>query len=219
MSTGTIAVPTTADDRRVSHRATAILFASGGVLLAAGGQQHPRGSGDSLDAHLLSMFESPAWPLSHLLMLAGTVLSVLAFLSARRTEAFGPRVQRWLPAVAACWAFGAAELVPHLLAAGDAHALEHHEATPVLDVHLVMQLVAGPLVGLSGAVIAVVVHLATRSWATAVLAGFAVVGGLLSAAAAPLVVLTGDPAFTLLFPFQAGLAVWLVGTGVRLLRR
>ncbi len=34
-----------------------------------------------------------------------------------------------------------------------------------------------------------------------------------------LVVLTGDPRFTILFPFQAGLAVWLVGTGVRLLRR
>ncbi|MCW2810078.1 MAG: hypothetical protein JWP61_536, partial [Friedmanniella sp.] len=45
----------------------------------------------------------------------------------------------------------------------------------------------------------------------------AVVGGVLSAGAAPLVVLTGDPSWTVLFPFQAGLAGWLVGTGVRLL--
>ena len=29
----------------------------------------------------------------------------------------------------------------------------------------------------------------------------------------------GDPAFAVLFPFQAGLALWLVGTGIRLLRR
>ena len=51
------------------------------------------------------------------------------------------------------------------------------------------------------------------------LAAVAVLGGVFSAAAGPLVVLTGDPRFTILFPFQAGLAVWLVGTGVRLLRR
>ena len=51
------------------------------------------------------------------------------------------------------------------------------------------------------------------------LAVVAVVGGLLSALAAPMVALTGDVAWTALFPFQAGLAVWLVGTGVRLLRR
>ncbi len=154
-----------------------------------------------------------------MLLLAGSLAAVLALVAARRAEAFGSRVQRWLPLAIGGWWFGTAELVPHLLAAHEAQALGHHEATPVLDVHLLMQVIAAPAVGLTGAVLAVVVARAARTWPAAVLAGFAVVGGLLSAASAPLVVATGDPRFTVLFPFQAGLAVWLVGTGVRLWRR
>lgn len=221
MATDVHETTTTAVDdvQRTSHRATAGLFVAGGLLMAAGGQLHPQGSGESVNAHLLSMFESPAWPLAHLLLLAGGVASFLAFLSAWRTQAFGARVQRWLPMAVAGWAFGAAELVPHLLAAHEAHALEHHEATPVLDVHVLMQVIASPAVGLTGAFVAVVVARAARSRAAWALAGFAVVGGLLSAGAGPLVVLTGDPTFTILFPFQAGLAVWLIGTGIRLFRR
>jgi len=219
MASETVEVVGVDHDGRTSRRLTAGLFVAGGLLMAAGGQLHPRGSGDSVDAHLLSMFESPAWPLAHLLLLAGAVASCLAFVTARRVEAFGPSVQRWLPGVAAAWAFGAAELVPHLLAAGEAHALEHHESTPVLDVHLLMQVIATPAVGLTGAFVAVLVHRASRTWASGVLAVFGVVGGLLYAAAAPVVVLTEDPAFTVLFACQAGLAVWLLGTGVRLARR
>lgn len=219
MSSDTMEVSAVGNDRRTSPRLAAALFVTGGLLMAAGGQLHPHGSGDSIDAHLVSMFESPAWPLAHLLLLAGAVASFLAFVAAWRVEAFGPSVQRWLPGIAVAWAFGAAELVPHLLAAGEAHALEHHESTPVLDVHLLMQLIATPAVGLTGALVAVLVHRGSRTWASGVLAAFGVVGGLLYAAAAPVVVLTQDPAFTVLFAVQLGLAVWLVGTGIRLARR
>ena len=219
MSADTRYATTSLDDRRGTRRRTAPLFVCGGLLMAAGGQTHPIGHGDTVDAHLLTMFESPAWPLAHLLLLAGAVASVAAFVSAWRTQAFGPRVQRWLPVVAVCWGFGAAELVPHLLAAEDAHALQHHEATPVLDVHVLMQVIASPVVSLTGAFIAVAVAVAARTRPAQVLAVVAVLGGLLSAAAGPLVVATGDPRFTILFPCQAGLAVWLVGTGVRLWRR
>lgn len=201
------------------RRGTAALFLAGGLLLAVGGQLHPHGSGETVDQHLLSMFESPTWYASHTIALAGAVLSALAFLAAWRTRALGARVQPLLPAVAALWAVGAVEQVPHLLAAREAHALEHHHATPVLDLHLVLQMVATPAVGLSGAVVAVAVARAARSRAATVLAGVAVVGGLLYAASAPLVVVSGNTALTALFPFQAGLAIWMAGTGVRLLRR
>ena len=105
MATDTITVRDSRD--RTSHRTTAALFTVAGLLMAAGGQLHPRGSGDTVNAHLLSMFESPAWPLSHTVLLAGGVAAFLAFVSAWRTQAFGPQVQRWLPAAMVGWAFGA----------------------------------------------------------------------------------------------------------------
>ena len=90
--------------------------------MAAGGQMHPQGSGATVDEHLLTMFDSSLWVGSHTVLLLGALVSVLAFLSAWRTEAFGPGVQRVLPVVSG-WGFGVVELVPHLLAAGDASAL------------------------------------------------------------------------------------------------
>jgi hypothetical protein len=201
-----------------SHRVTAALFTSAGLLLAIGGQLHPQGSGNTVDAHLLSMFESPEWPLAHLVLLIGGFTAVLAFISAWRAQTFGPTVQPLLPMICVGWGFGALELIPHLMAPHDAHALAGHEPTPLLDVHIAMQVVASPAVGLTGAVAALAIARAARSWSASALAVFAVVGGLLSAAAGPLVALTDNPQFTVLFPFQAGLAVWLAGTGVRLLR-
>jgi hypothetical protein len=204
---------------RRGRTVTAALFLVGGLLMAAGGALHPHGSGSTVEAHLLSMFASPGWPLAHWVLLAGGVAGFLAFTAAWRTEAFDPRVRRWLPVAVAGWGFGALELVPHLLAAGEAHELAHHEATPVLDAHVVMQVVASPAVGLTGALIAVLVARAARTRAAWALAVLAVVGGVASAGAGPLTVLAHDPRFTVLFPFQAGLALWLLGTGIRLLGR
>ncbi len=209
--------PATPAGRR--YRSPAVLLLAGGVLLAAGGAMHPQGSGGTLEDHLLSMFASPSWSLAHVVLLVGSLVSVAAFATARRLQVLGPRLRRWWAVAIAGWGFGALEMVPHLLAANEAHELAHHEATPVLDLHVVMQVVASPAVGLTGAALAVVVALASRSWAAWALAVPAVIGGLGSAAAGPLTVLSGDPAFAVLFPFQAGLALWLVGTGIRLLRR
>jgi hypothetical protein len=202
-----------------SRTTTAALLIVGGLLMAVGGQMHPRGSGDTVDEHLLAMFDSSMWVGAHTVSLVGALVSVLAFVAAWRAEVFGPGVQRVLPLVIVGWAFGVIELVPHLLAAGDASALAHHQATPVLDLHVGLQTVAGPAVGLTGALLAVAVARAAGTWPARVLAAVAVLGGVVFAAAGPLVVLTGDPWVTILFPFQAGLAIWLVGTGVRLLRR
>jgi hypothetical protein len=199
-------------------KVTAALLVAAGLFTAAGGAMHPQASGSTVEAHLLSMFASPHWPLAHVLLLVGAVAGFLAMVSAWRTRAFGVRVQRWLPLVIAGWGFGALELVPHLLAAGDAHALAHHGATPVLDLHMLMQTIASPAVGLTGALLAVVVARAAGTRMSWVLAAFAVVGGVASGAAGPLTVLL-DARFAVLFPFQAGIAVWVTGTGVRLLRR
>ncbi len=202
-----------------ARRGTAAAFVAGGLLMAVGGQLHPIGSGDTVEGHLLSMFDNPVWPLSHAISLVGAVLAALGLWLAWRGRTLGRIPRRGLGLVVLAWAFGAAEQVPHLLASGEAHALAHHEGTPLLDVHLAMQLVATPVVGLSGAALAVAVARAAATWPARLLAVPAVVGGVAYAFSAPLVVLTGDTRFTLLFPFQAGLALWLLGTGVRLWRR
>lgn len=218
MATVTTGAPTRQPATR--SRRTAVLFVAGGLVLAAGGQTHPQGSGDTVDAHLLSMFSGPTWGLSHVLLLIGSLVCVLALESARRAGGFGSLRPRWLlPGATAAWAFGALETVPHLLAAGESDALSHHDATPLLDVHVVLQLIATPMVGFATALTAVALARTARSRVAWVLAVPAVVGGLAYGVAGPLVVATGDPAFTVLFPFLAGLAVWLVGTGLRLLRR
>ena len=203
---------------RTRHRTTAVLLVAGGLLLAVGGQLHPRGSGNTVEAHLLSMLASPQWAFAHLISLAGLVVVTVAFAGAWRSGAFGPSARPWVLLAALGWGFGALEQVPHLLAAGDAHALAHHEPTPVLDLHVMLQIVATPAVGLSGAAVAVAAARSAGSRAAWVLAAVALLGGLLYAASAPLVALTEDTAAALLFPFQAALALWLVGTGVGLWR-
>lgn len=80
-------------------------------------------------------------------------------------------------------------------------------------------MIASPAVGLTGALLAVLVARVSSSRVAWALAAVAVVGGVASAGAGPLIVLADDPRFAVLFPFQAGLAIWLLGTGVRLLRR
>ncbi len=207
-----------ADGAAVPHRrTTGVLLLAGGLLMAVGGGLHPQGSGTTVRAHLLSMFADPGWSSSHVTSLLGAGTCTLALLLAWRTGALGPGVRRWLPLVAGAWAFGAVEQVPHLLAAHEAHALAHHEATPVLDVHVLLQVLATPAVGLTGALLAVVVARQAGTRPAWLLTVPAVVGGVLYALAAPLVALTSDPTYTVLFPAQAGLAVWLLGTGVRVL--
>ncbi|WP_392544780.1 hypothetical protein [Oryzobacter telluris] len=200
-----------------SVRPAALTTGAGGLLLGAGGQLHPRGSGATVDAYLSSMLGDPGWATSHVLLLAGTVTTTIGLALLRRSGATGPRVAPWLLAAVVGWAVAALELVPHLFAVNDAEALAHHGDTPVLDLHLLAQVVATPALGLTAAALAVAVARAAGTWPARLLAVPGVLGGLGYAAAGPLVATTHDLAVTPLFALQAGVAVWLVGTAVRLL--
>ena len=200
---------------RAHPRLAALPLGAGGILLAVGGGLHPHGSGATVDAYLASMLGSPTWLPSHLLLLLGTALATVGFVTTRRAAVFGPGVRRWLAAAAVGWGLATVELVPHLVAARDADGLAHHHATPVLDLHLALQVVATPLMGLTGAALAIAVARSARSLTAWALAVPAVMGGLGYAASAPLIAATGSLAPTALFPLQAGLALWLVGTWLR----
>ncbi|WP_457252559.1 hypothetical protein [Pedococcus sp. P5_B7] len=189
---------------------TAALLGAAGVLLGAGGNLHPHGHGETVDDYLASMLGAPTWPIAHLLLLAGTLLAAVAFLVLSRNAA-SAAVRRWARIAAAGWVLGGLEGVPHLLADRDLDGLTHHHETPVLDLHAMLQVGATPLLGLTGAALAVVVALAVRTRSAWVLAVPAVVGGLGYAVAGPLINLTHDVGVAGLFPLQAGLALWLVG--------
>jgi hypothetical protein len=217
--TTTMTTTTTAPAAPTATRSLPVLLGVAGLLVAAGGQLHPRGSGATADDYLASMFVSPTWVVAHLASLAGLAVAVAALVRARRTGAFGPRVTAWLPVPIAGWSIAALELVPHLLAAGEHHDHVSGGPTPVLDLHLALQVLATPALGLTGAALAIAVARAAGTAPAWVLGAIGAVGGVAYSAAGPLIALTGDVAFSPLFAAQAGLAVWLLGTAVRLAAR
>lgn len=197
-------------------RLVALPLALGGLLIAVGGNLHPRETGATLRETLAEMLGSPAWNLSHLLILAGLVVSVAGFVLARRAHAFGRTVDRWLTVAAVCWGLASIELVPHLLAVRDLDALQHHHDTPILETHLWLAVVATPLIGLSTIALAIAVARSARTVSSWVLAAIATVGGVAYAAASPLIRFAGNPELSVLFAGQALIAVWVLGTAVRL---
>jgi len=87
----------------------------------------------------------------------------------------------------------------------------------MLTTHVTLSVVTEPLLGLSIAALAVAVARAAHTVPASLLAVVGVVGGVVFGAAAPLVAVTQDPAFTALFSADALISVWLVGTALRLL--
>src|SRR5688572_4707130 len=75
-------------------KSVALPLAVGGRLMAAGTNLHPRAERATVRDSLADMLGSPVWNLSHLLILAGLVMSVGAFVIARRERAFGASVER-----------------------------------------------------------------------------------------------------------------------------
>lgn len=204
------------DSAGVSRRAVAAVLLLAGLLMSAGGQLHPRGKGETVESYLDSMLGSSTWVVAHVLSLAGLVVAVVALAMARRISAFGPGADRVLTWTTVAWGIAAVEAVPHLLAIRDHDALQHDEATPILDLHLVLQMGATPLFGFMGALLALTVAREAGTVPAKVLAVLAVIGGLCYGAAGPLINLVDDVAVAPLFIGQAGLAIWVVGTAVRL---
>ncbi|MGW5455458.1 hypothetical protein [Nocardia sp. NPDC003979] len=183
-----------------------------------GGQLHPIGSGGNVDDHLLSMFTSDLWNASHLLQMVGLLLAATMYVLARRDGVFGEAVAKWLTLAAVGTAFAGLELIPHVAAASEADDLRNHAHTPILDFHMTMQVLASPALGLTTAALAIAVAREARTTAAWILGAIALISGVVSSFAGPLVVLTRDIDYSILFPFQMGVAIWLLGTGIRLAR-
>jgi hypothetical protein len=205
-------------DRRPRTRAVAAYLGTGGVLLAIGGQLHPIGEGDTLTAALASMTGDGAWLVSHLLLLAGLSVALFGLATAYRHRVLGPSLDTPLRLAIWGYAFGAFELVPHLLVSSDHDQLAAGDLTGFVRVHLVLESIAGPVLAISTIVLAIAIARNARTKPAWVLAAFAVLGGTAFGLAAPLVALTEEPKVAVLFAGEFAVAVWLVGTSIRLLR-
>jgi len=191
--------------------ASAVAFTTGGLL-------HP-GQDPSLPARaaLAAWIGDPLWVPSHALILAGAMLLVPGLLGLRHRHPDLPdgahRAARAATLGALLWTV---ESVPHLGAATESAAAADGRATPILFTHMVLSLVAYPLVGLSVAALAV---LAGGRLAHPGFAVLAVPGGLAWSLAPWLVGPLRLESFAVLFPLGILMALWFVGVGVRELGR
>lgn len=199
-------------------KTTAALLGIGGLLYGAGGQTHPIAEGDTLPAALASMTRQSTWTLSHLLFLAGLSVAAIGLLHAFRHRDFGVRINHWVALAVVGFSLAAIELVPHLLTSSQQANLEAGNITGIALVHLVLQAITGPLLATSAAALAVMVARTARTTPAWLLAGIAVVGCIAFGLAGPLVATTGIQDFAIGFIGQAGIAIWLVGTAIRLSR-
>lgn len=196
----------------------ALALTTGGLVIAAGALTHPLPhEEDGASSTLAVMLADGNWVPSHGLKLLGVVLVCIALATLIRTDA--AIADRRL--VVACWlalvgaGVATVELIPHLLAYTEADAAAAGGSTPLVDVHQALQIVSTPLFGVGIAWLAVVG--AGRELGHPLLAVPAVVGGVAYAAAGPITYVAEG--FSLLFAGVVGMAVWLVGSGLRMVLR
>jgi hypothetical protein len=202
-----------------SSRAGAAGLVLAGLLIGLGGAVHPRvDTGVEFEQGLAGMFESSVWAASHLLTMAGFVTLAVSLTALVRGAGAGwSRHVRVLASIAAGGAaFAAVESLPHLLAASEAADLRGGGATPLADLHTVLQGFATPVVGLSLAALAVAGARSRTLDAGWIVTALAVAGGIAFAFAGPAIAISENSGLSPLFAGSAGLAVWAVVAGVRM---
>ena len=107
------------------------------------------------------------------------------------------------------------ELLPHILVASETTEIERGGSTPATDLHLVLQGLLLPLYGVGVAALAVTGY---RSVAHPVACVLGTVGGVALTVVGPVLALTDDPAFGVLFMPGAGTFLFLLAAGIRLAR-
>jgi hypothetical protein len=191
-----------------------IAVAVAGALFTVGGLLHPKGDP-------VAQLADPVWTPSHLVLLTALVVLAPALYAVVRSRGSGwPSAVR-VAALAVCGAaaLGVVEMVPHLLAGGEAHAAAHGGPTPLLELHQRIGLFSNLLMGLSLAVLAVLAARTRALGGGRAVAVLAVVGGLAFGLAAPLLVATGIEAFAILFSGSVLIGLWLLASGALLARR
>lgn len=185
-------------------------FLAAGILILIGGPRHPGGT-------MSEMLANPDWVPSHLLITAGFVALGLGLVLYRRSVPLPERSHRW--AGIALWGtvLQAIEMALHTAASVDHANLVAGRATPVLNAHLSLAVVAYPAFGATfiGFLVATA---RDRALASPWIAWLGILGAAAHGAAAPLTILFDLEWTRVLFPLLIALAVWLVAAAVWPLR-
>jgi hypothetical protein len=180
-----------------------ILFAAGGVIMAAGGPLHPRGE------TMHSMLIDPNWFPSHMGQLVGFGLMTLGMMRFRRVLPHSPAVRRWSGLAALGLALQTVEMAFHLASMVDAEKLAAGLATPVLSTHIVLALTIYPLLAILVCGL-IVVAARTRELGTPLLAPLGIAGLVAQAIAVVLVAGFDMQAARIGFPMVMLFAIWTV---------
>lgn len=183
---------------------------------------HPHAD-TSLDYdHAVSgMLHDGTWPVTHALTLLGLALLTvsLGMLVRALGDTWPSRVRPWAIALAAAAALGVVEMTPHLFAFTQAADIDAGRSAPLLVVHTWIQFVSAPALGVCAAGLALVSSRERTFGNGPVVAVVAVLGGAAFGAAGLLMALTHQPWVSTLFAGAAGIALWLLLSGVRSARR
>lgn len=182
-----------------SLRWRAPLLLAGVMILA--GPMHPRGT-------MVQMLAHADWLASHVLMTASFIAFGVGLALLRRGQPQPERTARWLRWALVATALQTVEAVVHTAAMVDHGNLAAGRATPVLTTHLAMAVVLYPLFGaaVAGLIVAAARERVLGSWW---IAWIGIIGASAHGAAAPLRILTGYEAFSVLFAGIVPLALWM----------
>ena len=184
--------------RLVSWR---LWFLLGGVLVIAGGLQHPRGGS------MVAMLANPAWVPSHTLILAGYAALAAGLFLFGRSAALPPGTARWTRLSFYAMVLSAAEMVLHTAASVDHGNLAAGRAAPVFTTHIWSATVVQPILAL--AIVGFILATAReRTLASPWIAWLGIAGAVAHGAAPILVVALGLGQFWILFPLVMLLALW-----------
>lgn len=190
-------------------RSWRLFLGAAGILLFFGGPLHPRADPAlPFNVSTAAMLADPHWPISHGLMLAGDVCVLLALIGLRRRTDIPISLRRALQLAVIGASLAVVEMAFHLAAVVDRAALVAGAATPVLTIHLSLAVVAFPVFGLSMSAVAFL-GARQRAIGGATIAGLGILGGLMDAVSAPIVVLTRDQHYSWLFIGVLPLAIWM----------
>ena len=185
-----------------------------GLFLFVGGPLHPEGDPSlGFDGTTAMMLADPNWVPSHALMLVSFILILPGLVGLARSGLLGDASSPLMRVAIVGAVVAVVEGVLHLVAVVDSEALRAGASTPILSAHLALAVVAYPLLGLPLAAIAwfggrgrVLTH--------PIVGALGVIGGVSHGIAAPIVVLSRDSRFAVLFMGAVFLAIWLIAVGV-----
>lgn len=183
-----------------------LTFIVGGILVIAGGSQHPQGQ-------MADMLVDPAWIPSHAAMAVGFIVLTFGLASFRRLPGLSALTLRWAGIAFFASVLESVEAFMHTIAAFDAAAFSAGESTPIFTAHIWMASAFWTVyaVAIGGLIVAGV---RDRSLGSPWIAWIGLIGAVAHGTVMWLAVWLDMGRFGILFPMITLIALWFVLAGL-----